>query len=221
MQHARQGRAWFYQLASPRIAEPVSNGNVSSPTKMESGMGVDLHRRGTSRNRLLLTGQAIVPTLIILMTSVSCSRRAAEMPEPPYRIVERILPSSSRLSDEENRQLGQGWSDAKPNPQQDQHRTSSSPYVAKVHASDTSSASAPRPASRKTETPSEALGFCVMQHRRLRPSASRRPLCLTRRRQVQNGAVGDAEQSGRPPGGRRRKTSRRCRSRAAAALAIE
>jgi hypothetical protein len=32
-------------------------------------------------------------------------RRAAEMPEPPYRMVERILPFSSHLSDEENRQL--------------------------------------------------------------------------------------------------------------------
>ncbi len=110
-------------------------------------MRVDIHRRGTSRNRLLLSGQAIVPTLIIFTTSVSCSRRAAEMPEPPYRIVERILPFSSRLSDEENRQLVQRRSDAKPNLQQEQHRTSSPPKVAKVHAPDTSSASAPRPAS--------------------------------------------------------------------------
>src|SRR5260221_8979796 len=85
---------------------------------MESGMHVDLHGRGTSRNRLLLTGQAIVPMLIILTTSVSCSRRAAEMPEPPYRIVERILPFSSSLSDDENRQLVQRRSDAKPNLQQ-------------------------------------------------------------------------------------------------------
>src|SRR5690349_5962984 len=66
--------------------------NVSSPTKMEGGMGVDLHKRDASRNCLLLTGQAIVPVLIILTTTVSCSIRAAELPEPPYRIVERILP---------------------------------------------------------------------------------------------------------------------------------
>jgi hypothetical protein len=117
---------------------------------MEGGMRVDLHKRDTSRNRLLLTGQAIVPMLIILTASVSCSRRAAEMPEPPYRIVERILPFSSRLSDEENRQLVQRQSDAKPNRQQEQHRASSPPKVAKVHAPDTSSASARRPPSGKT-----------------------------------------------------------------------
>jgi hypothetical protein len=120
---------------------------------MENGMHVDLHGRGTSRNRLLLTGQAIVPMLIILTTSVSCSRRAAEMPEPPYRIVERILPFSSSLSDDENRQLVQRRSDAKPNLQQEQHRTSSPPKVAKVHTPDTSSASAPRAASGKTSPP--------------------------------------------------------------------
>src|SRR5258706_5627597 len=120
---------------------------------MERGMGVDLHKRDASRNRLLRTGQAIVPVLIILTTTVSCSRRAAEMPEAPYRIVERILPFSSRLSDEENRQLVQRRSDAKPNLQQEQHRTSSLPKVAKVHAPDTSSASAPRPPSGKTNPP--------------------------------------------------------------------
>ena len=116
-------------------------------------MHVDLQRRGASRNRLLLTGQAIVPALIILATSVSCSRRAAEMSEPPYRIVERILPFSSRLSDEENRQLVQRRSDAKPNLQQEQHRTSSPPKVARVHAPVTSSESAPRPASGKKNPP--------------------------------------------------------------------
>ena len=118
-------------------------------------MRVDLHRRDTSRNRnrLLLTGQAMVPVLIILTTSVSCSRRGAEMPEPPYRIVERILPFSSILSDEENRQLVQPRSDVKPNLQQEQHWTSSSPKVAKVHAPATSSRSVPRPASGKTNPP--------------------------------------------------------------------
>jgi hypothetical protein len=100
---------------------------------MESGMGVDLQKRGASRHRLLLTGQAIVPVLIILTTTVSCSRRAAEMPEPPYRIVERILPFSGSSSDEENRQLVQRRSDARPTLQQDQHRTSPPPKVAKVH----------------------------------------------------------------------------------------
>ena len=88
--------AWFYQLAALRIAEPLPTANVSSPAKMEGGMCVDLHKRDTSRNRLLLTGEAIVPMLMILTTSVSCSRRAAEMPEPPFRILERILPFYAR-----------------------------------------------------------------------------------------------------------------------------
>jgi hypothetical protein len=116
-------------------------------------MRVDLHKRGTSRNRLLLIGQAIMPALIILTTSVSCAKRAAKMSEPPYRIVERLLPFSSGSSDEENRQLVQRRSDAKPNLQQEQHRSPSPPKVAKVHAPDTSSTTAPRHASGKTNPP--------------------------------------------------------------------
>jgi hypothetical protein len=110
-------------------------------------MHVDLHKRGASRNRLLLTGQAIVPALIILTTSVSCAKRAAEMSEPPHRIVERILPFSGTSSDEENRQLVQRAL------QQEPHRPPSPPKVAKVHALDTGSATAPRHASGKTNPP--------------------------------------------------------------------
>jgi hypothetical protein len=116
-------------------------------------MHVDLHTRGTDRNRLLLTGQAIVPALIILTTSVSCAKRAAEMSESPFQIVERILPFSSSSSDEENRQLLQRRSDAKPHLHQEQHRPLSPPKVAKVHAPDTSSATAPRHASGNTNPP--------------------------------------------------------------------
>jgi len=75
------------------------------------------------------------------------------MPEPHYRIVERILPFSSRLSDDENRQIVQRRSDAKPNLHLEQHRTSSLSKLAKVHAPDTSSASAPRPAWGKMNPP--------------------------------------------------------------------
>jgi hypothetical protein len=113
-------------------------------------MRVDLHKLGTSRNRVLLIGQAIMPALIILTTSVSCAKRGAEVSEPPYRIVERILPFSSSSSGEENRQLVQRRSDAKPTLQLEQHRPPSPPKVAKVHAPDTSSATAPRHASGKT-----------------------------------------------------------------------
>ena len=45
------------------------------------------------------------------------------------------------------------------------------------------------------------LGFWVMQHWRLRRGPSRTALCSTRRKQVQNGAVGDAEQSDRADAG--------------------
>jgi hypothetical protein len=75
------------------------------------------------------------------------------MSEPPYRIVERILPFSSSSSDEENRQLVQRRSDAKPALEQEPHRPPSSPKVAKVHARDTGSATAPRHASGKTNPP--------------------------------------------------------------------
>jgi hypothetical protein len=75
------------------------------------------------------------------------------MSEPPYRIFERILPFSSSSSDEENRQLVQQRSDAKPNLQQEPHRPASPPKVAKVHTPDTSSATAPRHASGKTNPP--------------------------------------------------------------------
>jgi hypothetical protein len=78
------------------------------------------------------------------------------MPEPPYRIIEPNLPFSRSSSDEENRQLVQRRSDARPTLQQDQHRTSSPPRVAKVakvHALDTSSASAPRHVSGKPNPP--------------------------------------------------------------------
>lgn len=116
-------------------------------------MRVDLHKRGPSRNRLLLTGQAIVPLLIILTTTMSCARRTAEVAEPPYRIAEPILPFSSRLSDDEKGQLVERRSDAKPNLQQEQHRTSSPPKVAKAHAPDRSIAPAPHRASEKKNPP--------------------------------------------------------------------
>ncbi len=114
-------------------------------------MRVDLHKRDTSRNRLLLTGQAIVPIAYNPHNKRELFKSAAETPEPPFRIF--ILPFSSSLSDEENRQLVQRRSDAKPNLQQEQHRTSSLPKVARVHAPDTSSGSAPRHASGKTNPP--------------------------------------------------------------------
>jgi hypothetical protein len=69
------------------------------------------------------------------------------MSEPPHRIVERILPFSGTSSDEENRQLVQRAL------QQEPHRPPSPPKVAKVHAPDTGSATAPRHALGKTNPP--------------------------------------------------------------------
>jgi hypothetical protein len=117
------------------IAEPFRDGNVSFPTK-ESGMRVDLCR-GSGRNRLLSTCQATLTAFMILITCVSCSTRTAEMREPSYRGVEPVQPFASRLSDEENRQLVQRRSDARPNLQHKQHRIPPPPRIAKVHVPDT------------------------------------------------------------------------------------
>jgi hypothetical protein len=116
-------------------------------------MFVDLRRRGNGRSRVLFTCQATVPMLIILMTSVSCSRPAADMPEPHYRMVERVLPFSSRLTDGENQQLAQRRVDGQPMLRAEQRRTSQPPQPAKVHAPETTRASPPRPASGKTNPP--------------------------------------------------------------------
>jgi len=57
---------------------------------MENGVLVDL--RGRSTRDSLLTCKATVLTLIILMTTVSCSTGTAHMPEPRAGIVERVQP---------------------------------------------------------------------------------------------------------------------------------
>ncbi len=118
---------------------------------MESGMLVDLRKRGTGRDRPLQSCRVIVSTLIILITCVGCSRRAAEMPEPPYRVVERMLPFSSRLIDSEN-QLPQRRFDRQPIPRAEQHRTFP-PKAPKVHTPDATRASALRPVSGKKNPP--------------------------------------------------------------------
>jgi hypothetical protein len=93
-------------------------------------MLVDLRRRGTRRDHLLLIGQVTVPTLIVLMTTVSCS----DMREPGHRVVERELPPSGRLADGENRQLVRRSFDRQPILGREQSKTSAPPKVAKAHA---------------------------------------------------------------------------------------
>jgi hypothetical protein len=91
-------------------------------------MLVDLRRRGTRRDHLLLIGQVTVPTLIVLMTTVSCS----DMREPGHRVVEREL--AGRLAVRENRQLVRRSFDRQPILGREQSKTSAPPKVAKAHA---------------------------------------------------------------------------------------
>jgi hypothetical protein len=86
-------------------------------------MLVDLRGRGGRRDRLLFSC-ATVPTLIILITTVSCSTPGPETPQRRAGIVEREQP-----------------------------RTSASPKVATVNAPKATSASVTRPVSKKAKTP--------------------------------------------------------------------
>jgi hypothetical protein len=70
-------------------------------------MLVGLCRRRIRRDHLLLIGHAPVPALIVLMTAVSCSAPAADMPEPRHRVIERELQPSSRWTNEGGQRLVQ------------------------------------------------------------------------------------------------------------------
>ncbi len=80
--------------------------------------------RGRS-DRLLVTCQAMVPTLVILMTTVSCSR--PDMPEPRVGIFEPLF--SSPVIDTANRPVVQR-DKGQPKVQRGQPRTAASPKVA-------------------------------------------------------------------------------------------
>ena len=109
-------------------------------------MLVDLRGRSGRRNRLLVTCQAMVSTLVILLTTVSCSR--PDMPEPRVGIFE---PSFSRpVVETANRPLVQR-DKGQPKVQREQPRTAASPKVATVHAPKATSVS--RPTSKKAATP--------------------------------------------------------------------
>ena len=87
----------------------IPNATHYLPAKMENSMRVDLRRRDSARDHFLLTYRATVPTLIILLTAVSCSK------QPPLRVVERGLPFSGLVTDKENWQFVQR-SDRQPIP---------------------------------------------------------------------------------------------------------
>src|SRR5215470_10358699 len=116
-------------------------------------MRVDLRTRGTGRSHVRSTRQATVPTLMILMTLVSCSRPIANMSEPGYRVVPPELSFFSRLTDGENQQLAQRRVDEQSVHRAEQHRISPRPKVAKVHAPDTATAPPSRHDLQRANTP--------------------------------------------------------------------
>jgi hypothetical protein len=119
-----------------------------APSKnTENGMPVELRARRGWRDRLLSTCQAAVPTFIILMTTVSCSR--PDVPEPRVGIFGPLF--SSPVIDTADQQVGQR-DKGQPKVQRVQPRTPASPKVAAVHAPKATSTSVSRP-SKKANTP--------------------------------------------------------------------
>jgi hypothetical protein len=130
--------------------------HISSRQKMENGMLLDLRMRGGSRDRRLFISRATLLTLIILMTTVSCSR--PDMPQPRVEIVEPDL-FSGLVTEAPKRQLVQG-DEAHPKIRREQPKTSESRKVATsrkvvtVRAPNSTSQSVPGRASIKANTPS-------------------------------------------------------------------
>ena len=89
-------------------------------------MLLDLSMRGGSRDRLLFTSRAILPTLIVFMTTVSCSR--PELPQPYVEIVEPEL-LSPPVTEAPRRKLVQG-DEAHPKVRREQPKPSASRKVA-------------------------------------------------------------------------------------------
>jgi hypothetical protein len=108
-----------------------------------------LRRRNGGRYRLL-TYKATVPTLIVAMTTMSCSTR--DTPQPRTGIFERETFFLYPLIDAANTRSGQR-DEGQPKVQGARPKTSASPKVATVHAPKTTSASGPRPAAKKANTP--------------------------------------------------------------------
>jgi hypothetical protein len=113
-------------------------------------MLVDLRGRDCTRDRLLFTCQTTGLTLVILMTTVSCS--TPDRPEPSTGIVEREPWLSDRATDVPNPELVQRG-EPQPNIRREQPRTSASLKVATVQAPKATTGSVSRPASKKTNAP--------------------------------------------------------------------
>jgi hypothetical protein len=117
--------------------------------KMENGMLVDLRGRD-GRDRLLFTYQTTMLTLIILITTVSCS--APVRPEPSIGSFEREPPFSNPVTGAANPPLVQ-TREGQTKMQRAQTKSSASPKVATVHAPKATTQSASRPAAKKANTP--------------------------------------------------------------------
>src|SRR5262245_1460972 len=121
---------------------------------MENGMLVDLRGQGGSRDRILSICRATVPMLMILMTTVGCSRPT----DMPVGIVDLF---SGRVTEAPNPQSVQR-DETPPKVRRQQPKTSPSPKVATVHPPKTvQTPNAPRrsvspPAAKKTNTPQRA-----------------------------------------------------------------
>jgi hypothetical protein len=122
---------------------------------MENGMLFDLRMRGGSRDRILFISQATLPTLLILMTTVSCSR--PDMPQPRVGIFEPEL-FSGVVTEEPERQLVQG-DEARSKIRREQPKTSAprkvetARKVATVHTPKAPSPSVSGRASKKADAP--------------------------------------------------------------------
>lgn len=119
--------------------------NVGSPTKMESGMRVDLHSRSIGAIAFRSPCRATVPVLLILMTCLSCSTPPAEMLEPRYGPAFSL---SDPLPQRDDGQSAHRTLHAQPALRQDQHKFRPFPKIASVHPPP-AGASAPRHASEK------------------------------------------------------------------------
>jgi hypothetical protein len=113
-------------------------------------MLVDLRRRDTTRDRLLLTCRATLPALIVLMTTVSWA--TPDMPQPGTEIVEREPSFPSHVSAAASPQLVEPR-EAQPKVRRAQPGTSASPKVATVHTPKATTGSATRPTLKKANTP--------------------------------------------------------------------
>jgi hypothetical protein len=116
---------------------------------MENGMIFDLRMRGGSRDRLPFASQTTLPTLIILMTTVSCSR--PDLPPPRVGFGEFEL-FSGLVTEAPKQQLVQE-DEAHPKIRRETPKTSASRKVATAHPPKRTSPSASGRVSKKANTP--------------------------------------------------------------------